>query len=722
MRVLVVQPDPSTRQAMERALEAAGHEVVSADSGERALDIFVQRPADALIVDLDLPGRDGAATIESLRWVPGGEAITIVLTGIRSGHPEVEAIARRLSVHAAPAADPDEVVARLMPPAGDAVTRELEAPSEDFDDDLYDAGRAAPDAIDPDGDREGRDVERRATAVERAAQHSGRLEETPFPRILAHLADARATGALVLTSAGDPRRTTSSDSPKKIVFFRNGIPVHVRSNLVEECLGQLLRRRGAIDDATLEESLERVRQGDGRQGGILVALGAISPRQLREALEEQQREKLFDIFAWPAGGFAFTVRMTPPPETVTLEMSLAEMVYLGIRERVPAPRALAALDPLLDRYAVPTERHLRGLVQVVGDSGRRLLAGIDGTRSFGQLIDDHGDRAEAGRVLWAAHCLGAIADRPQPAPVRWDDPPEDRASATRRTLQRVVPLLREGRYAEALGVEKLGVEGLGADAVRGSAAALRSELRALADADDTPEALRRLASETIARVDRAEALLTGDAGPPTVFPPPASPAPKGEPTAATDPPATSEKHADLGAAALTTREVGTGPTAAHESVPVAAAPAPVATNGSAGGAAPQPERAEAKDLDDRVERMLEAERHFRRGVRAAQRTNWDKAAEAFARASELVPSEGEFVVHLGWARFHRAADDEGRRAALEDLQRGCRLVPKSDRAHLLRARALRALGDVAAARNAYERALAANPECQEALDELRELS
>ncbi len=715
MRVLLVQSDTATRQGLESALRAAGHEVVCADSGERALDMFVQQSSDALVVDLDLPGRDGAATIESIRWAPGGDAIAIVLTGAHAEPKEVEIVARRLSVHSAPDADPRSVTAQLAvtSTSDTARTRELEIREDGFDDDLYEPDPTTSTAKDPDSDREGRDVERRASVVERAAQQSGRLEEVPFPQIIARLADARVTGALVLTSAGDPRRTTSTDSPKKIVFFRNGIPVHVRSNLTEECLGQILRRSGVIDEATLNESLERVRRGEGRQGGILVALGAISPRDLREALEAQQREKLFDIFAWPAGGFAFTVRMTPPPETITLEMSLAEMVYLGIRDRVPTSRVMSFLEPILDRYPAPTDRHLRGLAQVVGDSERHLLMHIDGTRSFGQLIGDHRDRTEASHVLWSAHCLGAVAARPRPTPVKWDAPPEERATATRRTLQRIVPLLREGRYAEALDVE-----GRGAEAVRSSAANLRAQLRTLADADSTPKALRHLATETIARIERAEALLTSDAGPPTLIPPPVAPDPAALADASASLAPLEADRAALSTNALPTRQ-SDADAAPQDAERVADTPIESANN-EVGPTSTRPERDE--DLDERVQRVLEAERYFRRGVRTEQRSNWTKAVEAYTKATELVPTEGEFLVHLGWALFQSASDDDGRRSGLAELERGCRLVPKSDRAHLLRARALRAMGDDVAARNAYERALIANPECQEALDELRELT
>lgn len=840
--ILVIHPDLHIAEPTAAALRAAGHQVVVVDSGERAIDLFVQTPARAIVVDLDLPGRDGAATIESIRWAPGGDQARMVLTGTRAAAAEVRALARELSVTAIPSADIDEIVELLSKP------QPLHEPTPSaieglvFDDDLDAPSEAVSTGDDPRAEREGQDVEARAAALGEGARIEGDLADgTPFAAVLARLGEQRATGALVMTSAGDPRKTTTQESPKKVVFFRNGIPVHVRSNLVEECLGQLMLRAGLIDPHSLAESLERVRDGDGRQGGILVAMGAITPHQLREALESQQREKLFDIFAWPAGTFAFTEDMPPPRETVTLEMALAEMVHRGMRERVPGPRVVAALEPHLDRYATPGDRHFRGLVGVVNDAERKLLASIDGRKTIQTLLDSYPRRVEAARVLWAARCLGVLGLRGDPAPTEWDEADELDGDA-RSELARVVPLLREGRYAEALRVETSDER-----AIREAASSLREAFRALATSDAAGKALRTLATETIVRLTRAESLLTGDAGPPTIAPPPGerppserpptreirlkdekeerrdpitreipgaadlpvrdesrvstkehdAPIPRGARRPILTPPsedepmsvavvsddpsftavvdvlmeeepeslvgvasvdeeeptfrATDSTETDLDAPTAEARDLAHAladaigfaqgeATPTHTSLPDSdevptdttedqdeptdthISPAsPTSLESSLYSLSSSLELPHDPDLDDRVERMLRAERHFRRGCRAMQRGDFEKARQAFKRAVRRVPDEGEFVVHLGWIEFQLSDTDTERRAAIELLERGCKLIPKRDLGHLFHARALRDVGDIPAARNAYTRALAANPDSAEALEELRSL-
>ncbi len=399
-RVLLVHPESALAHRSAAVLRDGGVEVVVVSSGERAIDHFVQDPSDVLVVDLDLPGRDGAATIESIRWAPGGDAAQMILTGTRASADEVRTVARELKAIAVPDGDPLTILSKLelghTPSRPPTATREL------------------PPLESASGDEaEGRDVEERADRLARLARLDGRLEDVPFPALLARLAEQRASGALVLGSAGDPRSTTTGESPKKVVFFRNGIPVHVRSNLVEECLGQLLQREGLISGDALAESLARVRDGDGRQGGILIAIGALSPQQLRDALQRQQREKLFDVFSWPAGTYAFSESSELPSETVTLEMALAEMVYHGIRERIPSPRVAGMVAEIEHRYAVPGGPGFRGLLRVVDAPERALLEAVDGQSTVAVLIASATRRVEATRVFFAARCLGAIGLREQ---------------------------------------------------------------------------------------------------------------------------------------------------------------------------------------------------------------------------------------------------------------------------------------------------------------------
>ena len=66
-RILTVEDDARIRQAVTMALEEEGWDVVEADTGERALDVFLASPTDVVLIDIMLPGIDGFEVCRSIR-------------------------------------------------------------------------------------------------------------------------------------------------------------------------------------------------------------------------------------------------------------------------------------------------------------------------------------------------------------------------------------------------------------------------------------------------------------------------------------------------------------------------------------------------------------------------------------------------------------------------------------------------------------------------------
>src|SRR5687768_1142954 len=80
-RVLVVDDDDGVRSVLNIVLSAAGFEVLLADSGGRALQIFgEQAGVDVILTDLRMPGMHGSELIRALRSLDQHVPI-IVLTG-----------------------------------------------------------------------------------------------------------------------------------------------------------------------------------------------------------------------------------------------------------------------------------------------------------------------------------------------------------------------------------------------------------------------------------------------------------------------------------------------------------------------------------------------------------------------------------------------------------------------------------------------------------------
>lgn len=68
MRLMLIEDDAGTREALAAVLRRGGFEIAAAHpSAEAALQAFERAPIDVAVVDLGLPGLSGAAAIHALR-------------------------------------------------------------------------------------------------------------------------------------------------------------------------------------------------------------------------------------------------------------------------------------------------------------------------------------------------------------------------------------------------------------------------------------------------------------------------------------------------------------------------------------------------------------------------------------------------------------------------------------------------------------------------------
>ena len=77
-RVLVVDDSPLIREVAKLALGGAGWETVTAESGEEALTKAAERPPDAILLDMVMPGMDGPAVLAALREEPKTARIPVL--------------------------------------------------------------------------------------------------------------------------------------------------------------------------------------------------------------------------------------------------------------------------------------------------------------------------------------------------------------------------------------------------------------------------------------------------------------------------------------------------------------------------------------------------------------------------------------------------------------------------------------------------------------------
>ncbi|NTV51821.1 MAG: sigma-54-dependent Fis family transcriptional regulator [Candidatus Firestonebacteria bacterium] len=66
-RILIAEDEENIREVLLRALQALGHQVVSAADGDAAAELLSGREFDLVITDLRMPGRDGLALLDLVK-------------------------------------------------------------------------------------------------------------------------------------------------------------------------------------------------------------------------------------------------------------------------------------------------------------------------------------------------------------------------------------------------------------------------------------------------------------------------------------------------------------------------------------------------------------------------------------------------------------------------------------------------------------------------------
>jgi len=77
-RILVVEDNDRNLKLVRDVLQYAGYDVVEARTGEQGVALATADPPDLVLMDLQLPGIDGAEALRQLRAVPATADIPVV--------------------------------------------------------------------------------------------------------------------------------------------------------------------------------------------------------------------------------------------------------------------------------------------------------------------------------------------------------------------------------------------------------------------------------------------------------------------------------------------------------------------------------------------------------------------------------------------------------------------------------------------------------------------
>jgi CheY-like chemotaxis protein len=398
-RILIVDDDKAVQEMLADTLREAGYEAHLCRDGKQALVELGRIRYDLLILDVLIPHMNGFVLIEHIRGRPDlADLPVVMISGIYRSRNHRDEMTTRFGVidyldKPFTTERLMELVERAAGPAGTSIrdvgTEDLVAQSGEWSesnaivdaDDLTLTQGIAPvpltrkkhepvplDRI-KGGEPGAQAARSRATtkrgpacadlpsrlvdtttrqekkAVEAEARESfqtsafvmqGSLAKVPVVGVLGKLWHHRSTGALLL------RRGRI----KKIVYLKSGNPVLVKSNLVSECLGQILLRERLISKQECEASVRSMKKTRQRQGEILVQMGSLTRRNLEFALELQLETKLFDTFVWDNGEYRFNA--STPVADKSIDWTGPAIVAEGIRRTFDETRLRALMLPVID--------------------------------------------------------------------------------------------------------------------------------------------------------------------------------------------------------------------------------------------------------------------------------------------------------------------------------------------------------------------------------------
>jgi DNA-binding response OmpR family regulator/curved DNA-binding protein CbpA len=693
--ILVVEDDKVIQRMLVETLEAEGFAVIAEKDGDWALRTFESKEVDFLILDILIPVMNGFQVAEKIRKTPKGKSVPILMiSGIYRGLNHRQEAIRKYGV-----------VDYLDKPLRMEKIREILRNTFSTAYPSPVAAKAEREAIDqkapepyasPDSHRERKEVEEGAREFGGAVRQ-GSLADTSFPELLAQLYREKSDGALLLRH----------DKVKKIVYFKAGYPVFVKSNLLNECLGKVMVREKMITEAECEESIVSMKKSKRQQGTVLIEMGCISPHNLQYALSLQLRVKLMDLFAWEDGDFQHNPKSETPPATISLESSTASLIYAGIRETYGLPRLRGLLDGFLDRYVVPNpDPWFRFQEMDLDEDEERFFLRLKGKQTLREILDLGLDKERGYQIIYALVCSGIVnlKDSPPLLEILEENEPEEEEVLSTPTMPGAPPSLSErikGRLDEGGGVPvpMISESGRVSDIGRGGAG-LSAEERTLRE--DLVKRMEEMRTQNYFEILGVSKTAKTDEIKKAYF-------------------ALAKKyHPDRLSVSTSSEtrvladEIFNFISRAHDVLVDEEQRKTYLEELSSG----------VKDgVSNEVSKILSAEGIFQQGEAALRRRDYPLAKQHFEEVTKLCPEEGEFHAYLGWTLFQSdPKNEEAIRLAREHLNQAISLNPKVDKAYLFLGYIYKALDYQEMAEHEFEKAIQCNPDCTEALRELRLLN
>ena len=703
-RILVVDDDRNIGQILHASFSSKGYETIVSRNGEDALAKFGEVRPELVLLDVLLPKMNGWEVCRALKDTEDGKRTPIILMSAVYKNYKMQQDAK-LKYGADDFLEKPFQLSRLL----DKVTSLL-GPGDEIP--------VAPEAAAPEAAGE---VKRPQISLE------GELNQTMSFAELLHTVYVMGKSGYLLVRRQDA---------EKEIAVKDGYPVSVRTTMEDEYFGNFLVRKRRITSEQRDESVERMRKSNRLQGTILIEMGVLTPHELVKFLRLQMRGKIFDVFSWTDGLYKFTENDEVQGDITTLDMSTANVINEGVRDHYNLDRLLPLIDEWRDKYVRPgINLHYRFQDIELTPRESTILQDINGTRTIDEvlgMVDLETTRAYQ-IVYTLVTCemvelidkaldlaepileLGAAPPAPTAPPV---EPPAKAPPPAKETAAPPPEPKAEPKPEPAAAA----AEPPAAEAAAPPAEEKDAEAKLTEDDDE----LRRRISTVYDRVSQGNYFRVLDV----------NDNPTEHEVRVAYYRMAKEYHPDrfFGKASPDVK-------AKVEEIFRQAAKAYDILN-TQEKILQYRNKVETRDdapkTDARIEgvkKIIVAEQHFQNGKQYLKEKRYARAAGEFRSATEISTSEAEYVAYYGWALYHipyeKDISEEDKKLfageSTADLQfngreainRAIQYNPRSERAYLFLGAIYKKQGLKEFAEKQYEKALICNPNCIEALRELR---
>ncbi len=428
-QILLVDDTPELLRLLTHLLRENGFDPIPAGQGKEALRAVQAAPPALAVIDILLPDMTGYQLAESLRRTNASLPV-IFISGVFRGSKQAAAARQKygaadffekpFNAHELMAAIRRHVPAPEAPPPERMPSLMGNEPACEEDhrlDPMEISGvvrlaggkpnfaSPAPSLILQPPAFNAASIDLTAPAQPQEAQGSGNAVQGDLGDSLPSLINAfhlsRETGELVL----------SRGRIKKVIFFRSGMPVYARSNVISDRLGQFLFRIGKITEDQLAQALTLSGGDDARVAETLVRQGLLNSEEAPYFAGQQVKSIIYSVFCWEDGAYGMNFHRALPRFPLELDLHPGNLILRATRRLYKAER-LQRLLSMEDRL-IPSLQPTYALNELELETWEaRLLPRADGTRTVAELIAMSGQSAlKAMAFLYAMLSLTILERR-----------------------------------------------------------------------------------------------------------------------------------------------------------------------------------------------------------------------------------------------------------------------------------------------------------------------